>query len=408
MFSKTPSPNQNKKSLIEKEWAEQDNVIKDEEKMRIKRAVIIPSDPLYCYINKGMSPQKLREYYNPGNLYKRIFILSSFEDKGIRKKYGMIVIGAKPYQFKQIIKRIMPNVVRAYDGFRAADYACANRVKGIPIIVSVHDADPKLIHKSLKYADAVFCMSDVVAKRVKEVIYNIDINRIYILPNRVDTTKFKKSNNNITQLNNMYPYKYRILHVGRRVVEKNLDNVIKALSLLSDEYCLVAIGQGDKTYYSNLAKEHKVTERYFMVDSVNNDELFNWYSWCSCICNPSRSEGFGIIFIEAAACKSIIVTSNIAPMNNFLQHEKTAYLVNNYESPREIAKYIEEACKNSENNFKMSDNVLSVAENFSKVKIDALEKELTLSVVGKKSVEFFIIGLKINLVLMFTINQVKR
>ena len=45
------------------------------------------------------------------------------------------------------------------------------------------------------------------------------------------------------------------------------------------------------------------------------------------MCVPSRGEGFGIVFIEAAACGSVIVTSDIAPMNEFLTNGVNAIFV---------------------------------------------------------------------------------
>ena len=67
-----------------------------------------------------------------------------------------------------------------------------------------------------------------------------------------------------------------------------------------------------------------MSKRCFWIESVKNSELPVWYSWCDCFCVPSRWEGFGLVFIEAAACGSAIVTSDIAPMTEYFTNDKSA------------------------------------------------------------------------------------
>ena len=54
--------------------------------------------------------------------------------------------------------------MRAYGGYWATTFATKNRVKGIPVISSVHDTNPKLLYREIVLSDKVICMSKAVAK----------------------------------------------------------------------------------------------------------------------------------------------------------------------------------------------------------------------------------------------------
>ena len=55
-------------------------------------------------------------------------------------------------------------------------------------------------------------------------------------------------------LDQRFPPGKRILHVGRRSRQKNIETVIGALPLLPQDYMAVFIGRGDATPYTALAK----------------------------------------------------------------------------------------------------------------------------------------------------------
>jgi glycosyltransferase involved in cell wall biosynthesis len=122
-----------------------------------------------------------------------------------------------------------------------------------------------------------------------------------------------------------------------------------------------------------LADELGVASRCFWVDAIQNSELPAWYSWCDCFCVPSRSEGFGFVFIEAAACGTPIVTSDIRPMNEYLTHDESACLVRDYTNPRALADGVRKACEESDYRQRISDGARRVAQSFEKDAIDAAE-----------------------------------
>lgn len=342
----------------------------------MKKLVVFPSDPMDAYIEKGFSFEHLEDYYNPGGYFDEVYCLSPW--KSTRETFGKIkCIQARPYQFKKIIKQIKPNVVRAYGGYWCADWAAISKVKGIPTVVSLHDTNPRLIYDSVRYADAIVCMS----KSVKDAainLLNLPDKNIWIMPNRIDTDLFsyKESNAKAEELTKRFGEGKHLLHVGRKVEQKNLDTVIKALSVLDDSYKAIFVGKGDTAQYEQLAKECGVADRCYFVESVPNDELPYWYSWCDCMCTPSRWEGFGLVFIEAAACEAAIVTSNVGPMNEYLNREN-AVLVDDYENPAAIADAIRSVLESDQDEIKkIRKNARAVGLRFTKEAVDRQEIEI--------------------------------
>ena len=336
-----------------------------------KRLAVIPSDPLEAYKSAGYS-NWLQDYYNPLNFFKEVYLLSPLE-KEERSEFGMGIIPTKPEELRSRIRELSIDAVRAYGGYWPCDMACNHKVDGVPTIVSVHDKRWELLSDSIKRADFVFCVSETVRQLVLRKFE--ELNKTWILPNRVDFNVMSPFEGKLDDLNNNYPYKYRIFHVGRKSKEKNLDSLIKALKILGSEYCLIATGKGDRNECVALAEEQGVRKRCDFVESINNESLARYYSWADCLCVPSRAEGFGIVFIEALACGAVVVTSDIAPMNEYIHHMENGFLVKDFENPTAIADAVKKACEDESIRRVLKANARQSVRKFEKSRVDALEVE---------------------------------
>lgn len=347
----------------------------------MKTLVVIPSDPIHSYEKKGTASW-LKEYYNPQLYFDKVYVLSPKETVK-QEKYGLIILPIKSNKhYKILLKKIQPSLVRSYGGYWATDYAVLNKVKGIPVLASVHDSSLNMMHDSLKYADYIVCMSNII----KDILINskkISKEKICVLGNRVNTDKFKKIADTETKyLRSQFPEGKIILHIGRRSEQKNIENVIASFKFLPKDYFLILIGQGRIDKYESLVSSLELKKRFFWIDSIKNEELPFWYSFVDVFCVPSRWEGFGLVFIEAGACGAKIVTSDIAPMNEFLINDHVMnFLVKDYENPREIADKILMAIRCEESN---SNTVEYIKTRFEKKIIEAKEIEIYKKVINAK------------------------
>lgn len=350
----------------------------------LKRIVVLPSEPIEEYLKLGTTYEQMEQYFNPGGYFDEVYCLSLW-GKDIKKIGKVTYVKCRPYNLSRIVKKIGPLVVRAYGGYISSDLAQIGRVRNIPIVTSIHDRRPSFIFKSVGYSDYLICMSNVVKESVLKQV-EFDKKKIWILPNRIDEELMKKTSDDV--MNKLFESQYgtgkHILHVGRKTEEKNLDTLIRALPLLARDVSVIFVGQGDCEIYKQLAQKLNVSERVFFEQAIEHQKLPALYSWCDCFCVPSRDEGFGMVFIEAAACEAAIVTSNISPMNEYLTSGKDAILVDDYNNPEAVADALNIVLDNKVDVERMKRNARKVALKFTQKEIDSHEADIYKTIIEQK------------------------
>ncbi|AOT09722.1 glycosyltransferase family 4 protein [Pseudoalteromonas luteoviolacea] len=336
------------------------------------KLVVIPSEPLEEYEKKGLD--KLKQYYNPSAFFDEVHVLSPWETK-VGFHHGMHIHEVNSWsEYRKKLKEISPDVVRAYGGYWASQLACLNKVDGIPVVCSVHDTNKLLIYKSLKYADHIICMTNVVRNSVSNLT-SFD-GGYSILPNRVDFTTVES---NVDEFLENLPEKY-LLHIGRKTSQKNLDTVIKALPKIDPDVKVVALGNGDCSPYKALAEQYGVSERVLFEPSVKNSQLPIYYKKALALVVPSRWEGFGIIFIEALANKCKVISSDLAPMNEFL-NDSNSYLLRDVNNDSELAELITFAISDDQSKVKQG---FEDSKQFERKEVDQKEVEIYKKIIESK------------------------
>jgi glycosyltransferase involved in cell wall biosynthesis len=337
----------------------------------MRRLAIIPNDPIDLYLTAGYSATWLKKYFNPNKVFDEVYSLSPYEQVD-GEIVGVIPRRTPAQHLHRAIRELDIQVVRAYGGFHPCEIACENQVNGVPVVVSVHDMLPELLHPSIARADVVICVSDVVRKLVLTRFQRLD--RVWMLPNRVDFTVMRpRSPHETEDLTATYPFKYPVLHVGRRNEAKNLDNLIRALRILGPDYCVIATGRGPLEPYKRIASEEGVLERCFFLDSIANEELPRYFSWARCMCNPSRHEAMSIALIEALASGAVLVTSDIPAISETVHDGENGLLVKEVEDPGSIAAAVCRACTDEGVRQTLKANARRSVEQFEQSRIDALE-----------------------------------
>ena len=102
-----------------------------------------------------------------------------------------------------------------------------------------------------------------------------------------------------------------IVSVGRLSRRKGFDQIIRSLPILLQRgvpvhYAVIGIGD-DLDYLRTLADQLRVSERVHFLGHVTQDDLPRWYNAADVAAMPNReidgdTEGFGMVFVEAAAC----------------------------------------------------------------------------------------------------------
>jgi len=348
------------------------------------KLVVVTSEPLRAYSNAGYLERLFeQDYYNPVNVAKEVIFVSPFEALGEQIVHGHRVIGTSVELFAREVARIKPDLVRAYGSFWACDLAVYSS-PGCPVFVSVHDPNPKLFHNSLQFADKVVCTSEVVAQQALRS--GVREDNLKILYNWVDRSVFHAVPNalKVKTLTDSFPNVKSILHVGNKTPAKNIETVVQALQFLPMHFHAFFLGAGDQSPYEKLAQKLNVNNRCHWVGVIPNNDLKYWYTWCDVMCTPSLSEGFGIVFAEAAACGAPIVTSDIAPMNSFFRNGYDAVLVAENKNPKKLAECIFTVVTDSGLRDKLSRNAVETSFKFDRRRLQAQEAELMESTEQRK------------------------
>lgn len=144
-----------------------------------------------------------------------------------------------------------------------------------------------------------------------------------IIYNGVDIDKIKSTKKSLE--------KYDILYAGRLSEHKNVDVLIKAVSILKKTNPIVRVGIiGDgpeKTKLKTLSERLKLSKNIDFPGFV--DEVYPYMKSSKIFVLPSEREGFGMVVMEALACGTPVITVN-HPNNasvEFVSDGKDGYVV---------------------------------------------------------------------------------
>jgi phosphatidyl-myo-inositol dimannoside synthase len=142
----------------------------------------------------------------------------------------------------------------------------------------------------------------------------VDRARVVVGPEGVDVQRFERVNpRKIAEIRARHDLasRFTVRTVGRLVERKGQDTLLRALPLIKRDlsniaYLIVGSGPYEERLRS-LVRELQLEDTVFFCGRVLEDELVAYYHACDVFAMISRelphdTEGFGIVFMEAAAC----------------------------------------------------------------------------------------------------------
>ena len=198
-----------------------------------------------------------------------------------------------------------------------------------------------------------------------------------VIPNGVDLEKF---NPRVPKLKKFSDRKINILFVGRIEERKGLIYLLKAFKILTQKLGggwvasnlrLIIVGEGElKKECQNYVKENNLKEVYF-EGAKTGQELVSYYNSCDIFCAPSIfGESFGLILLEAMACKKPVVAFANQGYLEFLKEKKGRILAKNRDF-RDLSKKIKILIKNPKLRKEMGEWGIREAKKYSWPKIAA-------------------------------------
>jgi D-inositol-3-phosphate glycosyltransferase len=243
--------------------------------------------------------------------------------------------------------------------------AVGHRLKhelGLPLVATFHTLervkaevglDDEVSLRPRVEAEVVRCADLVVAATAAERdqlvrFYGADPDRIEVVHQGVDHTLFAPGDRAAAKRSLGVGGRTVLLFVGRIQALKGVDLAVRALAELPDRRAVLVVvggpsgpeGERDLARLHDLVDELGLTSRVRFVAPQPHEQLARFYQAADVCVVPSRSESFGLVALEAAACGTPVVASNVGGLRVVVDDGVTGVLVDDRE-PRAFADAID-------------------------------------------------------------------
>jgi D-inositol-3-phosphate glycosyltransferase len=162
-----------------------------------------------------------------------------------------------------------------------------------------------------------------------------------------------------------------VLFVGRIQPLKGLAVAVRALGALEDRRAVLVVvgGASGRDGWMELERIQKlaaslgVADRIRFADPQPHHMLSTYYRAADVVLVPSRSESFGLVALEAAACGTPVVAAAVGGLRTLVEHGRTGFLVEGRD-PDVFAAYTEQVLGNAALSRELASAAAARARNF--------------------------------------------
>jgi glycosyltransferase involved in cell wall biosynthesis len=264
---------------------------------------------------------------------------------GLRSRVGRLIgANGRPPTIDRIINRFYdyPRWLRMQtdraDVFHLLDHSYAHLVNSLPrgrVVVTCHDTDAfrrlfndgagesrlprrfvRRILDGLRRADMVACVSETT-RRELVTLGLVPVGRTEVVVNGVHPTCSPLADPTADQAaaRLLGPVAGpELLHVGSTISRKRIDVLLKVFQAVAAtrlDARLLRVGGPFTRGQTRLASELGIADRIIVLPFLDRPVLAAVYRRAALVLQPSEREGFGLPLIEAMACGTPVVASDI-------------------------------------------------------------------------------------------------
>ena len=244
------------------------------------------------------------------------------------------------------------DIVHTHTWYVAMAGYFAKKLYGVPFVLTTHSLEPLRAWKAEQLgsgyamsswmertaildADAIVAVSEGTKADILRVYPEVKAGRIHVIYNGIDLAEYQKTTETsaITEygIDPAIPF---ILFVGRITRQKGVTHLVDAVRYLPRETQVVLCAGAPDTQEIAAELRQKVEDArrhhphiVWIEKMVTKQETIQLYSHARVFCCPSVYEPFGIINLEAMACRAPVVASATGGIKEVVVDGETGYLV---------------------------------------------------------------------------------
>jgi starch synthase len=245
------------------------------------------------------------------------------------------------------------DLVHSHTWYAAMAGRWSQQLYQIPHVITAHSLEPLRPWKAeqlgaggyqiscwaersaVESADAIIAVSEAMRTDILTCYPAVDSTRVHVIPNGVDSHLYHRDANTVAVeqlgIDLHRPY---VAFVGRTARQKGIDHLLRAtLHLDPDVQVLLVLGAAD---HPALAREIADQTRELQLRRPGVHVVPRWLprehirqilTHAAVFCCPSIYEPQGIVNLEAMACQTAVVASDVGGIPDVLRHGTTGLLV---------------------------------------------------------------------------------
>jgi len=233
---------------------------------------------------------------------------------------------------------------------------------------TIGDISEKYEKNALKWADAVTVISKEAFDHYTHLGYNV-----FQVPNAIDISSL--------EINADKRYQKQVIFAGRLSREKGIDSLISIAQKLSDEIHLIILGTGpEEQKIKDLVKTHK---NIHFLGYKNKKETISLIHGSDILIQPSLQEGISSTLLEAMACNTVIIASNVGGNSELIKNGVNGIII----EPQDIDSFVQQITnliKNEQLRQSLVKHALKTVEQYDWEQIGNLYLDIYKSILNQK------------------------